>query len=173
LTSSQAVTSPAILIGCLLAALTWGAPISVAAGPTAGRLAPPIEGETLRHVPFSLATERGNVVLLQFWASWCVSCIDALPDLQTLRAEHAEQGFEIVGISLDEDLRDARRAIAEHRVDWPQFCDGKGGDSPLAQRYGVTGTPRYFLIDRDGRLAPNPVARRDLAARVAALLVDD
>lgn len=135
-----------------------------------GNPAPAVSATTLRRTAVDLEDLRGKVVLLQFWASWCESCIDGMPDLVTLYAEHGGDDFEIVGVSLDEDPRAARRAIAEFGLSWPQICDELGKESPLARSYGVLGTPRFVLIDRRGLIHTSYVRPSELETKVRELL---
>ena len=135
-----------------------------------GDAAVPFVAETLRRQTIDLEDHRGKVVLLQFWASWCSGCVEGLPDLRALYEKHSRNGFEIVGISLDEDPRAARRTLAEFGVSWPQVCDGKGHDGDIATRYGVRGTPRFVLIGRDGRIQAPYVRPSELDHAVSALL---
>jgi peroxiredoxin len=141
--------------------------------PASAEEAPLFSAMTLKHGELSLADLEGKVVLLQFWASWCASCIANIPDLKAIYEEQAAHGFEIVGISLDETVKDARRAVAEHGISWPQICDGQGKESPPARLYGVLGTPRYILIDRKGGLAARYVRAGELEERLLELLAAD
>lgn len=155
-----------------LAGLLWVFAASWTAGEKieTGELAPNLSATTLRRTTVDLEALRGKIVLLQFWASWCESCIDGMPDLALLYDEHGGDDFEIVGISLDEDPRAARRAIAEFGLSWPQICDALGKESPLARSYGVAGTPRYVLIDRQGLVHAAYVRPSELEAKLRALL---
>lgn len=139
-------------------------------GPGARPPAPSFSATTLHHGDLALEDLGGRVVLLEFWASWCTGCIEGLPQLRALYERHAGAGFEIVGISLDEDLRAWRRAVARHEIPWPQTCDGMGKQSPLARSFDVRGTPRFVLIDRQGRVAADYVRPSELERAVRELL---
>ncbi len=95
-------------------------------------------------------TRRGKVVLVDFWATWCGPCVREIPALKTAYAKHHEQGFEIVGISLDHSCEELEDYVADKEIAWPQACDGGGFDTPLAKQYEVKGIPQTILIDRDG-----------------------
>lgn len=58
-----------------------------------------------------------------------------------------------MGISLDTDLNALHRLVREKAIDWPQICDGRGFESDLAKRFNVRGTPRFYLLNRDGKIA--------------------
>jgi peroxiredoxin len=96
-----------------------------------------------------------------------------IPALKSLYAEHGARGFEIIGISLDEEIKDARRAVAEQGMSWPQVCDGEGTDSPVARRYEVQGSPRYVLINRSGAVAASYVRAGEIEQRLIPLLIED
>ena len=152
-----------LLVGSLL-------PTAAAKPPEAGDEAIPFVAETLRRTTVDSDDLRGKVVVLQFWASWCASCIDGMPALYALYDEHSGDDFEIVGISLDEDPRAARRVIAEFGLSWPQICDGQGKNTELASSYEVSGTPRFVLVGRDGRVHAPYVRPSELESAVSALL---
>ena len=156
------------MLGSLLwvFATSW----SATGGIEPGNPAPTLSETTLRRTTVDLEDLRGKVVLLQFWASWCETCIDGMPGLTALYDEYGGDDFEIVGVSLDEDPRAARRAIAEFGLSWPQICDELGKESPLARSYSVSGTPRYILIDRQGLVSAAYVRPSELETKVRALL---
>jgi thiol-disulfide isomerase/thioredoxin len=95
----------------------------------------------------SLASLRGKVVYLDFWASWCGPCRVSLPRLNILRNELREQGFEVFAINVDEIEEDALEFLQEFPVDYPVVWDSTG-NSP--QNFGIMGMPTGFIIDRKG-----------------------
>lgn len=90
--------------------------------------------------------------------------------MKKLYQEHKGRGFTIVGISLDEFVKDVERAVAKHGITWPQICDGKGFESELAMLYNVPGTPAYYLLDRQGKLKAKKISAAKLNAAVAEAL---
>ena len=115
---------------------------------------------------------RGKVVLVDFWATWCVPCIDAMPKLRELYARYHEQGLEIVNISVDQAAaRPAlEKLVARLELPWPQAFDGQGSRTEYAVRYGVGPIPHVLLAGRDGMIAAvNPRGDR-LEAEVRRLL---
>lgn len=116
-----------------------------------------------------LADLRGKVVLLDFWATWCPPCVEEVPEVVEAYGKFKDRGFEIVGISLDEDKDALLKFTKEHRMTWPQFFDGKGWDNEIAKRFKIQSVPTMWLVDRDGKLAdPSPRGRLDKA--IEALL---
>ena len=113
---------------------------------------------------------RGKVVLLDFWASWCGPCMTELPNVvKTYEALH-EKGFEIVGISLDQDREAMDRALAKHKATWPQHFDGTGWKNQFAQRFGIRGIPAAWLFDKKGLLRETELRGEELQAAVEKLL---
>jgi thiol-disulfide isomerase/thioredoxin len=117
---------------------------------------------------------RGKVVLLEFWASWCPTCMRELPKLKSVYDEYHDQGFEIVGIALD-DARDEQKLIAllrKEKVSWPQYFPGDGHykTSDISRRFGVVGIPSAFLLDRQGVIADTHVRGKRLEPAVRKLL---
>lgn len=102
--------------------------------------------------PVSLTDYRGELVLLDFWATWCGPCITELPNIKAVYEKYHDKGFEIIGISLDTDEAALRTFIKENQLPWRQVFDGKRWETPLVQQYGVRSIPAQFLIDREGRV---------------------
>jgi thiol-disulfide isomerase/thioredoxin len=90
---------------------------------------------------------RGKVVLLDFWASWCGPCRNALPNLKRLQAIYGGSDFVVVSISEDDDEADWRAFVAGHNMTWPQRLDS---DSSFQKQFGVNALPTYVLLGRDG-----------------------
>ena len=115
-----------------------------------------------------LADLRGKVVLVDFWATWCPPCIEEAPALVEAYEKFKDQGFEIVGISLDQDKSALEKFTEENKMTWPQFFDGKGWDNELAKRFEIQSVPTMWLLDREGKLAdPNPRERLEKAIQAA------
>jgi len=107
--------------------------------------APPQENAELATV--SLASLRGKVVYLDFWASWCGPCRVSFPQLEQLRQELGPRGFEVLAVNVDEFEADARKFLDAVAVTYPVVRDASG-DTPAS--YGILGMPTGFLIDREG-----------------------
>jgi peroxiredoxin len=98
----------------------------------------------------SLSALRGKVVLIDFWASWCGPCRRNNPHLVRLYQKYHSKGLEIYGISLDNDHRSWKEAVAHDRLSWIQVIDDEGWDAPSALAYAVDMIPSSFLLDRNG-----------------------
>jgi thiol-disulfide isomerase/thioredoxin len=115
---------------------------------------------------------RGKVVLLDFWASWCAPCIAEMPSLVETYGKLREKGFEIIGISLDEEKADLEQAIKKHGVTWPQSFEGKAWDNRYAQKFGVAAIPSTWLIDKNGMIRQIGLRGEELTAAIEKLLAE-
>lgn len=92
---------------------------------------------------------HGQVVLIDFWASWCPPCRKSLPFLDSLRHEFRQQGFEVIGVNVDEDKKDAIHFLEHNPVGFPVLFD-PDGSCPAA--YEIPTMPASYLVDRGGHL---------------------
>ena len=132
-------------------------------------MAPPFTVKTLDGRTITLDELQGRVVLLDFWATWCVPCQQFLPRLQKLAADLNGEPLTIVSVSWDEDEDAWKQYVAKHGMSWPQVLDSA---HTLSDSYGVDGLPHYFTIDADGALQSEVVGvgDDDLESRVRLLL---
>ena len=112
---------------------------------------------------------RGKVVLIDFWASWCGPCMIEMPKVKAAYEKLQPQGFEILGINLDEDKAQLQRVLTTANMTWPQCFDGRKWESPLVSRFGIMSIPTVWLIDKRGVLR-DLNARGNLVERVEKLL---
>ena len=123
-----------------------------------------------KEVSLSDYTGKEKVVLIDFWASWCGPCVRAIPDLVTIYQRYKNQGFEIVGISLDSDKESWARATGELKIPWPQFSNLKGWEEDGAIAYGVNGIPQIILIDKEGIIIERELRADALKFKLEELL---
>ena len=124
--------------------------------------------------PISLQHYRGKVVLLDFWGVWCGFCINEMPNLKSVYDTYKDQGFDIIGISLDDEESELRDYLKENDIQWRQIYSGKRwGDDPLAQQFKITGVPSQWLIDRDGKLITHKARGEKLEQLVVEALLSD
>jgi len=124
-----------------------GAPAPTARHSLLDKPAPDFALTSLNGQPFSLSGDRGKVVLLNFWATWCAPCQNEMPVFAAWQRQYGAQGFAVIGISMDDDAQPARQLSDRLRVNYPIAM----GDEHLGARYGgVLGLPLTFLIDRRG-----------------------
>jgi thiol-disulfide isomerase/thioredoxin len=119
----------------------------------------------------NLADLRGKVVLVDFWATWCGPCVKELPNVLAAFEKLHPQGFEIVGISFDQDQEALTSFVKKENMPWPQFFDGKGWENQFGRQFGITSIPAMWLVDRQG-LVRDFNARADLVGKVEKLLAE-
>lgn len=99
---------------------------------------------------WSVEKTKGKVVLVDFWASWCGPCKDALPAYDKLYKKYAKQGLVVVGVNVDDELKSGQDFLKEHPVAFPHVFDqGK----KLVSSVGVETMPTSFLVGRDGKVS--------------------
>jgi peroxiredoxin len=113
---------------------------------------PDFEVKDVAGNPLSLAKYKGKVVLLDFWATWCPPCVGEVPDIVKAYEKHHDQGFEIIGISLDREEKELAKFTKDKNMTWPQFFDGQGKPDSLAQKYGIMSIPSAYLLDGEGTI---------------------
>ena len=121
----------------------------VKAQPKVGSVAPDITLPNAKGVSTSLSSLKGKVVLIDFWASWCGPCRRSMPDLRALYKKYKDKGFEIYGISLDDNPVNWKRAVFEDGIKWLQVSDAKG---EVAGKWEVNFIPNTYLIDKEGKV---------------------
>jgi peroxiredoxin len=116
-----------------------------------GQKMPAFPAQTLDGKPFDLASQQGrDVVLLNVWATWCGPCRYEIPDLVKMHQQYAAQGFQVVGVSVDEGGADAvKDFVAEQKMTYPVALDGEGKVTNILQ---TTVLPTSVLIDRTGTI---------------------
>lgn len=103
---------------------------------------PSQQGETL-----ALSHFQGDVVMLNFWASWCAPCRQEMPLLDDLHKRFKKIGFTVLGVNIDEDISDAKRLLKEIPVTFPVVFDSK---SSVSEMYQLDSMPTTVMIDRKG-----------------------
>ncbi len=101
-----------------------------------------------------LAKLRGKVVLLDFWATWCVPCMMKLPDVLAADKKYDAKDFQIIGVSLDQDAAALAKVTKQKGMNWPEINDPKGFEGEIPAKFGIEAIPAAWLLDRQGHAHP-------------------
>lgn len=151
------------------------------ASPLTGKPAPPFELHDLDGKRVSLDQYKGKAVLLNFWATWCGPCKIETPWLVDLRNQYAPQGFEIIGISMDDLDPNDQEKLSEEKKEIAQFAGQQkvqypvaiGGDAISTPYGGLDSLPSSFFVDRNGTIVATQVgltSKADLEAKIQVAL---
>ncbi|MGA9584135.1 MAG: redoxin domain-containing protein [Terracidiphilus sp.] len=133
------------------------------------RMAPPFSVTTLDGQHVSLDSLAGKVVLIDFWATWCGPCREALPHIRDIAHRFQEEPLVVISISLDKDEDKWREFIAKNQMTWPQYRDGSFNGA-IARSFGVTAIPATFTIDADGVLEDQHVGDANIEGKLKKLV---
>jgi thiol-disulfide isomerase/thioredoxin len=138
------------MILCPILCLCW-ATIGSAKGIAVGQKFPAMNIPMLNSAgTFGDSSLKGKVVIVDFWASWCGPCKVELPALSNLYKKYKSQGLEVVGINLDDDIKEAQGFVKQHPVVVPLLYDGK--NKAVVSKIDVQVMPTSFVLDRQGNI---------------------
>jgi thiol-disulfide isomerase/thioredoxin len=114
--------------------------------------------EVSKGTPITMASLKGKVVVIDFWATWCGPCVAEMPNMKKLYAEFKDKGVEFIGVSLDLPKEDGgldklKDYVASNGIEWPQYYQGNWWRSEFSSSWEVHAIPCVFLVDADGNLA--------------------
>ena len=102
--------------------------------------------------PVDLAKYKGNIVIINFWATWGDPCIQEFPNVKKLYSKFKDKGVQFIGVSLDDDIGDLRGFVKQEDVDWPQIFDGKRWKGAIPSLYHIQAIPTMFVLDRENKI---------------------
>ena len=133
------------------------------------RMAPAFSVTTTEGKQISMDDLEGKVVLLDFWATWCVPCREALPHIRQVAKKFQGEPLVILSVSLDSDEQKWKEFVAKNEMTWPQYRDGSF-TGPVARLFAVNAIPHTFTIDADGVLQEEHIGDASIEGKLKKLL---
>ena len=128
-----------------------------------------VKGTDFAGEKFTLASLKGKVVLIDFWATWCGPCLGEIPNMRRMYEAYHDKGFEIVGLSVDEDRQALDSFLEKEKLPWIILHD-EMGKNPALIEYGVMGYPTMFLMGADGKVVSTHARGPELVRLLEKLL---
>jgi thiol-disulfide isomerase/thioredoxin len=132
-------------------------------------MAPPFSLVTIDGQPITMDGLAGKVVLIDFWATWCGPCRQALPHIRQIAQKFGGPQFVVLSVSLDKEEDKWRSFVKQNGMTWLQYRDG-GFNGQIAKQFGVTAIPATFTIDADGVLEDQHVGDADIEGKLKKLI---
>ncbi len=117
-----------------------------------------------------IRSARGKAVLIVYWATWCKPCFEDLPKLRAMYQQYRNQGFEVIGVNLDNQPNGVKPYMQQNGMTWPQIYEPGGLDSPPSLAFGIISLPTMFLVDKTGIVHSRPASMDDVKAALPELL---
>lgn len=155
-----------VVIGAVFA---FGLIRQQAGQPTSGA-APTFSLQTFDGKPISLSDLRGQVVVINFWASWCAPCQTEAPELQAAWEQYKDRNVVFLGIAYTDTEREARKFLEKHSITYINGLDFK---TAISEEYAIQGVPETFIVDRQGNISafvPAPLTQSQLSQLIDTAL---
>lgn len=133
------------------------------------RMAPPFAITATNGQQISLDGLKGKVVLIDFWATWCAPCREALPHMKKIVEKFKDEPLLVLSVSLDENEQKWQEFVAKKQMTWPQYRDG-GFTGPMASLFGIRAIPNTFTIDANGVLQEEHIGDASIEGKLKKLV---
>jgi thiol-disulfide isomerase/thioredoxin len=133
------------------------------------KMSPAFSVTTMDGKQVSMDELQGKVVLLDFWATWCEPCREAMPHIRKVAKKFEGQPLVILSVSLDSDEQKWKEFVGKNEMTWPQYRDG-GFTGPIATMFGVKSIPHTYTIDVDGVLQEEHIGDSSVEGKLKKLL---
>lgn len=128
-----------------------------------------LKNEKGENISISDYVSKNKYTLIDFWASWCAPCHKEIPTLTEAYRKYKDKGFEIVGVSLDEDAERWKSTISQKGLQWPQMSDLGGWESIACAEYSIQAIPLVYLVDKGGTIIAKNLRGEDLLNKLEEL----
>lgn len=159
-----------VIIALLVISATFACAQADPAQLKVGDAAPAFSGKSINGEQISLENYKGKVVLIDFWATFCPPCVSEVPNVLAVYNKYKDQGFEVIGISLDREKSKLEAFVKEKSITWPQIFDE---DGKIAGTYGVPSIPTTCIINKEGKIAAVGILGDELDPAIEAALRGD
>ncbi len=129
-----------------------------------------LQGQSASGGLIDLAKFRGQVVLIQYWATWCEPCKADMPTLKDLVSRYGKSGFNIVGVNLDTDAKEMTGYVKEYGLSWPQIYEEGGLDSRPASELGIHTLPTMILVNKEGKVVNRNIRVAEIDGELKKLI---
>jgi peroxiredoxin len=133
-----------------------------------GQTAPIFTARSTDGKDIKLSDYRGKVVILEFWATWCTTCVRKIPLVKELYNKNKDKGVVIIGVSLDNDAKALQAMVTKQGISWPQIRTGEEGE--LTKLFDVKGLPTYYVLDRSGKITARKIPTKQLSQVISETL---
>jgi len=125
-----------------------------------------LSGQTVDGKEFDISSLRGKVVLVDFWATWCEPCVREIPNVKQQYETYHDQGFEVVGVSLDQELGPLDGFLRSNSIPWTTIPAFIGSENPVIAHYGIFTIPQMILLDREGNVISIGLRGEELSSKL-------